>query len=397
MRKKLLAVLMVFAFLMSSLPAMAGDLGDLRDRYEEARAEADYQAGILAETRAEMNRIHETILELDERMISATEDLLSIDEALYAMELTLELTETEWTTAQDELYHQDQIVRARLREIHEQGTVGLLAVVFQATSLRDFLLRLEYVNDIARRDQEMVAILKENEARVAQMQETYARHLVSVEALQRQQEAYLLRLEELAADQESFFIELAADEERYVALLLFKEEHATAMHTEWQTAYEAEQARIVAERREQDRIRREAELQAMLAAGGRFLFPVPVFTRISSEFGWRTHPTRRTREHHDGIDIAARHGNNIVAAEAGTVILSSWHGGYGNTVIIHHGGGYQTLYAHNSINLVRVGDVVTRGQVIARIGSTGISTGPHLHFEVIRNGVPVNPRSYLGI
>jgi len=268
--------------------------------------------------------------------------------------------------------------------------------VFQATSLRDFLLRLEYVNNIARHDQEMITRLKDTEARVAQAQEAYTRQLNSIEALQRQEEAYLQRLEDLAATQEAFFIELVADEERYVALLAFKEEHAAAMHAQWQTAYEAEQARIAAERRERERREQEERFQAMLAAGGRFLWPVPVYTRVSSEFGWRNHPTRRTREHHDGMDIAARHGNNIVAAEAGTVILSSWHGGYGNTVIIDHGGGYQTLYAHNSVNLVRVGDTVYRGQIIARIGSTGVSTGPHLHFEIIRNGAPVNPRQYLG-
>jgi len=397
MRKKLLAACMIFAFLMSSLPIMAGDLGELQEQYEDARAEAVEQAEILAETRAEMDRIHQTILELDARMISATEDLLNIDEALYVTIAALEQTEIDWAIAQEELYRQNQITRARLRDIQEQGTTGLLAVVFQATSLRDFLLRLEYVNNIARADQEMVATLKETEARVAQMQEAYTRQLNSVEALQRQQEAYLQRLEDIAADQEAFFIELVADEERYIAMLAFKEEHAAAMYTQWQTAYQAEQARIAAERRERERQEQERRLQATLAAGGHFAWPVPVWIRISSDFGYRTHPTRRTREHHDGIDIAARHGNNIVAAEAGTVILSSWHGGYGNTVIIDHGGGYQTLYAHNSVNLVAVGDTVTRGQVIARIGSTGISTGPHLHFEVIRNGVPVNPRRYLGI
>ncbi|MCL2360908.1 MAG: peptidoglycan DD-metalloendopeptidase family protein [Defluviitaleaceae bacterium] len=396
MKKRIVAVFLVLVFFMSSINLMAGDLGDLRSQYEDARAEADAQAGILAETRAEMDRIHQVILELDARMIAATDDLLAIDDALYATEAALEQTELEWAQAREDLDRQHEIVRTRLREIQERGMTGLLSVVLQATSLRDFLLRLEYVNDIARRDQEMVTRLEEIENSIAQMQEAYTRQLSSVAALQQQQEAYLQRLDDLAEYQEAFFVELAADEERYEALLLFKEEQAAEMHNAWYTAYQAEQARIAAEQRERERRAREIQL-ANIPANGIFQWPVPSSASISSDFGYRTHPTRRRREHHDGIDIRARSGSNIVAAESGTVILSGWHGGYGFTVIIDHGGGLHTLYGHNSRNLVSVGDEVSRGQVIALIGSTGVSTGPHLHFEMRQNGVPRNPRRALGL
>jgi len=397
MKKKVVVVILALAIMLSSIPIMASDIRDLRQQYDEAAAAAEETAAELAATREEMDLIHQTILELDERLMSATDDLLSIDYALSITQIALELVEDEWTQAQMDLELQHEAVRARLREIQEQGTTGLLSVVFQATSLRDFLLRMEFVNNIARRDQEMVARLEDTEARVAQMQETYSRHLSSVEALLYQQEEYIRILEGMEAEQLAFFEDLVADEERYEAMLAFEREQAAIMYAQWSSAYQAEVARRTAERLARERAQREAQLVAMNNLGGVFAWPVPSSSRITSGYGYRNHPTRRRREFHTGIDIGAQHGQYIRAAAGGVVILSGWHGGFGNTVIIDHGAGVHTLYGHNSRNLVAVGDVVRAGQNIARIGSTGISTGPHLHFEVRENGRHVNPGRYLGL
>ncbi len=121
--------------------------------------------------------------------------------------------------------------------------------------------------------------------------------------------------------------------------------------------------------------------------------PAPGY--ISSGYGGRNDPFGRGRAHHLGIDIDANTGDPVTAAAGGVVTFSGVRNGYGNVVEIDHGNGYQTLYAHNSANLVRVGDVVLAGQNIARVGSTGRSTGSHLHFEVKLNGRQVNPRQYL--
>jgi len=122
----------------------------------------------------------------------------------------------------------------------------------------------------------------------------------------------------------------------------------------------------------------------------------PVRGNISSGFGWRTNPMGgRGSEHHDGVDIPARTGTSIRAAGGGTVIYAGWQNGYGNTVIINHGSGITTVYAHNSHNHVEVGQRVERGEIIANVGSTGRSTGPHLHFEVRVNGSAVNPRTFM--
>jgi len=128
-------------------------------------------------------------------------------------------------------------------------------------------------------------------------------------------------------------------------------------------------------------------------SGGRLLWPT-TSNLITSYFGYRVHPIYRTTRFHSGIDIGAPYGAPIYAAEAGKVILASYYDGYGNCIIIDHGDGVSTLYAHCSSIIVKVGQYVSKGQIIGYVGSTGNSTGPHLHFEVRINGNPVNPLNY---
>ena len=129
--------------------------------------------------------------------------------------------------------------------------------------------------------------------------------------------------------------------------------------------------------------------------GGDLAWPAPASTRITSPFGYRTHPILKIKKLHTGIDIGVSSGNNVVSANAGKVIKAAWNNSYGYMVMVDHGGGIVTLYAHNSKLLVKTGDVVTRGQKIALSGSTGMSTGPHLHFEVRVNGEYKDPMNYL--
>jgi murein DD-endopeptidase MepM/ murein hydrolase activator NlpD len=171
-------------------------------------------------------------------------------------------------------------------------------------------------------------------------------------------------------------------------------------------AKKAEQDKALWEKQEDDLQRESAGIEAELrkisgsSGGGSVVQGTgqmiwPVNGRLSSRFGYRIHPISKVRKLHTGIDIAAGSGTSIKAADAGTVVFAGWRGGYGKTIIVSHGSGLATLYAHQSALLVGSGARVGKGQVIGKVGSTGYSTGPHLHFEVRKNGSPVDPLSYL--
>lgn len=129
--------------------------------------------------------------------------------------------------------------------------------------------------------------------------------------------------------------------------------------------------------------------------GGSGKFRYPNSARISSGFGWRVHPILKYKRMHTGVDFAGGYGSDIYAAASGKVIFAGWYGGYGNAVVIDHGKGITTLYGHTSKLYVSEGQYISKGKAIAAVGSTGFSTGPHLHFEVRENGKPVNPMNYL--
>ncbi len=139
----------------------------------------------------------------------------------------------------------------------------------------------------------------------------------------------------------------------------------------------------------------QEESKKIKYAGGKMLWPAEKGTYISSYFGNRLHPIHKVWRMHNGIDIPAPGGSNIRAANSGTVIRATWDSGYGWYIIIDHGGGISTLYAHARELVAKAGDKVERGQVIAKVGTTGTSTGNHLHFEVRVNGTPVNPLNYV--
>jgi murein DD-endopeptidase MepM/ murein hydrolase activator NlpD len=145
--------------------------------------------------------------------------------------------------------------------------------------------------------------------------------------------------------------------------------------------------------REQQNRQNRQTTAGTVTGTGQFVWPVS--GTITSQFGTRRHPVFGDMRFHGGIDIGAPHGTTVVAADSGSVIISTYNSSYGNYVVISHGNGITTLYAHLSTRSVSVGDTVSRGQQIGRIGSTGVSTGPHLHFEVSVNGTRVNPRNYL--
>ena len=261
---------------------------------------------------------------------------------------------------------------ARLRASYERGSLGFLDVVLGATDFRDFVTRSYLLGVIITSDLQLYEQVGAERRQQSAVRDTLAQRELRLAVEQQRWR--------VSRDQIARLAEARADLVARVRAERRAEEEAVR-------ELEIESAQIA-------RIIREATRRGRLGpvptlAGGALLWPVS--GRISSPYGWRVHPIFRTREFHTGIDIAAPWGTPIEAAAAGVVIFTGWMRGYGMLVIIDHGNGLSTTYSHLSSYSVYVGEQVTRGQVIAKIGSTGWSTGPHLFFEVRQNGEPVDP------
>jgi len=407
MRKKYLAIFMILVMLITFLPTieigasaeLRRQLQEIEQQRTEARANVRESQTLLEGVRSEIADLMNIIADYAQRMMDAQADVVEIELVLMEAELRIAYAEIELGYAIAYRDAQDELFRARLRAMHERGPVGYLDILFQATSFSDFFVRLEHMRAITQFDQEILEAMQAAEDLVAstinELQglqtafvRLYSERQLAAQALEEAQNANAEMLTRMYADEEqaSLLYELQRYEEQAINELFGIVEVQLR-------AAENEEARL---RREAE-LRRQREEQAARLANltnfnGVFEWPTPTSQDISSRFGWRTIFGRR--EHHYGVDIRLPSGSRIIAAADGYVRFAGFNSGFGNYIIIDHCSVYSTLYAHNSLNRVRTGQRVTRGQHIADVGSTGRSTGPHLHFEIRRSGVRVDPMQY---
>ena len=276
------------------------------------------------------------------------------------------------TADYDGLYEK---LKTRIRVMYENGNVSYLEVLLTSASLSDLLSRADIVNAIVDSDNEKLQDLLE------------ARNAIE-EAKQ--------KLENTKNNLESKKNELNNKKNQ----LSKKKNEADALLADLSKQVTANKQNIAQLEAEEEKIAKEIAAAAKEASnkkqyvGGSFLWPLPGYTRISSYFGMRTHPITGKYKLHTGIDLPAPKGTAILSANYGTVIRAEYNTAYGNYVMVDHGGNKKTLYAHMSKMSVKKGDEVSKGQKLGEVGTTGYSTGNHLHFEIIINGSQVNPLNY---
>ena len=283
----------------------------------------------------------------------------------------------ECSAAEERLTSHCENVSARLAAIYEQGEVQPIEVLLTAASFTDFSNRMYLLDQVVASDAEMLddyeAARGDADARRADLEE-------------REQELARLRNR------------IASDRKRTRSALEDTKRKKTSLLND-RAAWERALAELEADSREVEamlqRLQQTPEGRARLSKSWSGKLEWPLRGRISSGYGYRVHPIYRVRKMHTGIDIAVPRGTEIRAAAPGTVVHAARWGGYGNCVIVDHGGGMATLYAHCSRLAVKNGDTVKQREVIAYVGSTGLSTGPHLHFEVRRDGRHTNPMQLL--
>jgi len=367
----LLAVLLLATLAQRPLVAQSIDeLQQQQQQLEQQRNQVQQQQDAVRSQQADS----EATLDSLERSIVATANQIADTEAKLQQaeaQLTTLRTQLEQAEADYEKVRMSTVARLQYLQ-RQQGSEGW-AVLLQSQDFNDFLDRRYQLGRVYAADRQVLADLDTKAAAIEQQKAT-------VEA--QKNEVALLR-QQLLAQKQNF--EQEADTEKALIQRL----------REQRTALEAAETRLA-----QDSEKIAALIQQKIAAQsgivrgtGRFVFPANA--AISSGFGNRIHPILGYSRFHAGVDFAASHGATIRAADSGRVIFAGWYGGYGQTVIIDHGNGLTTLYAHASRLFVQEGQAVQQGQPVAAVGSTGLSTGPHLHFEVRQGGRPINPMAYL--
>lgn len=309
-----------------------------------------------------------------EDTIQSTAEDISFNEEQLAI-ATKRLTDLQDDLALAEQRFQDRqfATIGRLRFLQrQQGSEGW-AVLLQSSNLNEFLDRRRQLRLLYEADRKILADLKVEADELERQRRT----------IERQKNEIALLTQELLARKTEFEAQ-AQEQEKLVARL-----------RDDRKALEAAEARLAADSENLAMLiqQRLAAAQGIVRGTGRFIFPINA--RITSRYGNRIHPILGYRRFHAGIDFGASYGTTIRAADSGQVIFAGWYGGYGRAVIVNHGNGLTTLYAHASRLLVTEGSYVQQGQAIATVGSSGLSTGPHLHFEVRRNGAPVDPATFL--
>ncbi|HBI91409.1 MAG TPA: peptidase M23 [Terrisporobacter glycolicus] len=268
----------------------------------------------------------------------------------------------------------------RLKVINSNYTLGYLKVILSSNSISDFLNNVYIVQEVVEQDKQMLKDLESDKSEIEEKKTILDKN---------KEEAKVIK-DELVKDKKS--LEEDKAELKKLKSQLVNEEEALEEKLQKIAAENAANSNKSDSNKSDSNKSDSGNSNAVISNGS---WPVPGHSTISSPFGYRIHPVLGVSKLHTGIDIPAPTGTPAVAVASGTVIYSGVQGSYGNTVMIRHDNGLVSLYAHNSSLVVKVGDKVKKGQVVTKIGSTGRSTGPHLHFEIRVNGTPQNPLNYL--
>ena len=370
MRKSLIIALIIVFTAMCTLPVAAVTL-------KSAQQQKSTISSRLAQLNKDKKRIADEKKKLESQKNSVTnahaaesQEYKELMSEINDLEISIKEIDLSIDEAQNDYDIQRELLKSRLKVMYENSNESLLDMIVHASSLTDLLEKLEYMALISKNDKQL---LEEIDQLKQDVEYKKTMKLDEKDGLVARADQKKDRISSLKASRAEIDAQISQNKSEMEKL-------------------EKQEDSLVAESNRLASVIKNLSKKGKKYSGGTMKWPVPSSYNVTSAFGMRRHPILKKNKMHTGIDIGASKGVSIVAANSGTVIVAGNSGnGYGNMVVIDHGGGITTLYAHASKLLVKVGDEVKSGEVIAKVGSTGLSTGPHLHFEVRVNGAVKNP------
>ena len=390
----LLIASMTVSYQSSVLAALTNDfIEESEGKKKEAEDNQKAVEGKLSQVKQMLKEVQNIKSALDQAMVEADAKLEDLNNSVEILNADITKLEEEIATTQAELIVAESVkekqyytMKKRIQYMYEKGNKNYIELLFTAGSFSDFLNTAEFVNKISKYDREMLNSYMDT---VKDIEEKEAKLLSQEEELNKKHEALTVQLEEVENEMEQKQDAI----NMYTADINNKEaaiKEYEAYIAEQKAVVEALEAAILAEKK---RLAEENK-SAITYDGGQFAWPAPNYTRISDEYGERIHPILGTKQFHNGLDMAAPGGSPILAAYDGEVVAADYSATMGNYVMINHGDGLITIYMHASALEVSKGQVVVRGEEIAKVGTTGRSTGNHLHFSVRKDGSYVNPWNF---
>ncbi|MEH2109436.1 murein hydrolase activator EnvC family protein [Nostoc sp.] len=369
------------------IPAHATSTGSIDTLRQQQQQMNQQRQGVVGER----DRLTNLQQEAQKNLTGLKQNLQTTDSYIQESESRLQLAAQRLQQLESDLavaersYEERQIATvARLRYLQRSPASVGWAVLLQSQNISDFFSRRHQLKLVYQADEQILVKLNQ-QANLINKQKT--------EVEQQKNEIGLIR-EQLLAQKTDYQTQAQSQSELIQRL---NSDRLALEAAQNQLERESKNLEVLIQQKvaEAEEAQGKTNSRTSIIIRGTGVMTYPSDAPTSSPFGWRMHPILGYRRFHAGLDFAASYGSKIRAADSGTVIFAGWYGGYGRAVIIDHGKGITTLYGHTSELYVTEGQTVERGQAIGAVGSTGFSTGPHLHFEVRRNGTPVDPTNYL--